>query len=305
MTAKGTVFNIARFAIHDGPGIRTVVFLKGCPLRCAWCSTPESHLLSPEMGYHADRCIRCGRCVEVCPPKAITLTEDHGVITDKKLCDGCGRCVEVCPVGARTMLGIEMTVEEVLTEVEKDALFYWNSGGGMTLSGGEPTMQPEFSGEILKTCQERGIHTAMETCGHVQWEVLDGLARHLDLVYVDVKHMSSVAHKTVTGKGNELIRENIEKIAAIHPDTELVIRVPVIPGCNDSAENIIKTARFVGQLKGVERIELLPYHRLGVSKYSVLLREYDLRHVEAPQEDHLRNLEEHIRSCGLEVQIGG
>ena len=305
MTVKGIVFNIARFAIHDGPGIRTVVFLKGCPLRCAWCSTPESHVLSPEMGYYADRCIRCGRCAEVCPPQAITVTDGHEVITDKNLCDACGRCVEVCPVGARRMLGTEMTVEEVLTEVEKDALFYWNSGGGVTLSGGEPTMQPVFSGEILKTCQERGIHTAMETCGHSDWDTLDRLLRYVDLLYVDLKNMSPAAHEKDTGKGNTLILDNIEKVAALHPETGLIIRVPVIPGYNDSVENILQTARFVCHLKGVERIELLPYHRLGVSKYGVLFREYDLRHVEIPQEDHLRHLEERMRSCGLEVQIGG
>ena len=305
MTLKGIVFNIARFAIHDGPGIRTVIFLKGCPLRCAWCSTPESHLLSPEMGYHADRCLRCGRCAEVCPTQAITPTDSQGIITDKSLCDACGRCVEACPVGARTMLGTEMTVEEVLTEVEKDALFYWNSSGGVTLSGGEPTMQPRFSGGILKTCHERGIHTAMETCGHADWDTLDGLLRYVDLLYVDLKNMSTAAHKKDTGQGNELILENIQKTATIHPETELIIRIPVVPGYNDSPENILQTAHFVSHLNGIERIELLPYHRLGVSKYSVLLRDYDLGHVETPQEGHLCHLEEQIRSCGLEVQIGG
>jgi len=302
---KGTIFNIERFAIHDGPGIRTVIFIKGCPLKCQWCSTPQSQEMSPEMGYFVDKCLRCGRCAEVCPVKAITIYNSGEILTERQLCNNCGQCVEVCPAGARTMIGREVTAGEVVKEIEKDTVFYWNSGGGVTLSGGEPTVQPQFSLEILKACQESGIHTAMETCGYVKWDILDEMLKYLDLVYVDIKHISSAEHAKLTGKGNKLILENIGKMAAKYADTPLIIRIPVIPGHSDSVENIMNTAKFVHQLERVERIELLPYHRFGVSTYKVLLRDYPLLNLEVPHEDHLHDLEELVRAYDIEVQIGG
>ena len=172
---KGTIVNIERFAIHDGPGIRTVVFMKGCPLRCKWCSTPESQSMSLEMGYAVNKCTRCGKCAEICPVKAIAVSDSGEILTDRLLCDDCGQCVEVCPSGARTTVGREMTVAQIIEEVEKDSVFYWNSGGGVTLSGGEPTLQPKFSLEILKASKARGIHTVMETSGYAEWDVLSEL----------------------------------------------------------------------------------------------------------------------------------
>lgn len=302
---KGIVLNIEKFAIHDGPGIRSVVFMKGCPLRCLWCSTVNGQLMSPEMEYFVQKCIKCGACVEVCPTKAISESNVDEIITDRRYCDNCGKCAEVCPTGARKIVGEEMTVEQVLDEVEKDTLFYSNSGGGITLSGGEPTMQPEFSLEILKGCKDRGIHTAIETCGYVKWDILDEILQYLDLVYMDIKHMSPVEHKKLTTKGNRLILENARRIATKYPDKPFILRIPVIPGYNDSDENITSTAQFARQLKGDHKIELLPYHKLGIPKYKALFKDYPLPSLESPSEEHLHALKKLVKSCGVQAQIGG
>lgn len=305
MATKGIILNIERFAIHDGPGIRTVVFLKGCPLRCIWCTAPDSQNIFPEMKYFADKCLRCAKCVEVCPLKAITVSGSGEILTDIQSCDNCGKCAEVCLADARRIAGKEMTVEEVLNEVEKDVVFYWNSGGGVTLSGGEPMMQPEFSLELLKACQDKGIHTAIETCAYMKWDILDEMLKYVDFVFVDIKHMSPVEHEKLTGKTNELILENISKIAAKYPDKPLIVRIPVIPGYNDSDENIASIAQFVHQLQGSPEIELLPYHKLGVTSYSTLFRDYSLSVVESPDADHMNALGELVKSYGVQVRIGG
>jgi len=305
MMLKGIVLNIERFAIHDGPGIRTVVFMKGCPLKCLWCSTVDGQLMPPELEYFVDKCTKCKKCVEVCPTNAIRESNSGEIITDRRYCDNCGKCVEVCPNGARKIVGEEMTVGQVLEEVEKDTLFYSNSGGGITLSGGEPTMQPEFSLGILKACKERGIHTAIETCGYVKWDILDEMLHYLDLVYMDIKHISPVEHKKLTTKGNRLILENVRRIATKYPGKPLIIRIPVIPGYNDFDENIASTAQFVRQLKGDHKIELLPYHKLGIPKYRALFKDYPLLGLEPPSEDHLRALEELVNLYDIQAQIGG
>ena len=305
MTTKGIVYNIERFAIHDGPGIRTVVFLKGCPLRCVWCSTVDSQYPLPEMEYFADKCTRCRKCIEVCPAGAIYAVDDGRIITDRSLCDNCGKCVDICPNSARTIVGVEMTVEQVLEEIEKDSMFYANSGGGITLSGGEPTMQPEFALEILKGSKKMGIHTAIETCGYVKWDIFDGMLRYLDLVYMDIKHMSPEEHKKLTSRKNSLIQANARKLAEKYPDKPFIIRIPVIPGCNDSDENITATAQFVSQLKGIHRIELLPYHRYGIHKYEALAKEYTLYHLQALPEERMSALATLVESFGIEVSVGG
>jgi pyruvate formate lyase activating enzyme len=305
MTTKGIVFNIERFAIHDGPGIRTVVFLKGCPLKCVWCSTVDSQYPLPEMEYFADKCTQCGKCIEICPTGAIYAADDGRIVTDRNLCDNCGKCVDICPNSARTVAGMEMTVEQVLEEIEKDIMFYTNSGGGMTLSGGEPTMQPEFALEILKGCKRMGIHTAIETCGYVKWDILDGILRYLDLVYMDIKHMSIEEHKKLTSRENDLIHANARKLAEKYPDTPFVIRIPVIPECNDTDENIAATARFVSELKGTHRIELLPYHRFGIHKYEALSREYTLSDLQTLSEERMNTLAALVESYGIEASVGG
>lgn len=302
---KGTIFKIEKLAIYDGPGIRTVIFLKGCPLRCKWCSSPESQIISPEMGYSVDKCFKCGKCVKVCPEDAIRISEKGDILTNWQLCNNCGECVEGCAFGARKMIGRQVTANEVVREIEKDEIFYHHSGGGVTLSGGEPAMQPEFSFEILKACRHRGLHTAMETCGFSKWNVLSEMLKYLDLIYIDIKHMSSEKHLELTGQANMLILENIKNIDVRNGDTSLIIRIPVIPGISDTPKNIENTAAFIRGLNRVERIELLPYHKYGVGTYSIIGREYPLMNLRIPSQDHLNSLREAINSFNIPVRIGG
>lgn len=304
-TAKGTIVKIERFGIHDGPGIRTVVFFKGCPLRCKWCSTPESQTGYREMVYYATKCTRCRKCVDVCPPKAISVSADDKMFVDKRFCDNCGKCVEVCHNAARKMLGEEMTVEQIMTVIEKDTVFYWNSGGGVTLSGGEPGMQPKFALAILEACKEKGVHTAIETCGHVEWSILSELLKYLDLVYLDIKHILPIEHERLTGKRNDLILENCKRIISNYPRISVILRIPVIPGHNDSEENITKTAEFVCQLSDTTRVEILPYHKFGVHMYPALSRDYALPEVKTPSAEHMRDLQDMFKSCGITAKIGG
>ncbi|MBI4186434.1 MAG: glycyl-radical enzyme activating protein [Chloroflexi bacterium] len=304
LMTPGLLLSIERGSIDDGPGLRTVAFLKGCPLRCLWCSTPDAELASSEMEYFIDRCIACKKCAEACPTGAI-LVSDGEILTDRTGCDNCGKCVEVCPGGARKMAGKKTTVMEVLGEVRRDSVFYQYSGGGVTLSGGEPLLQPEFSIELLKACQREGIHTAIETCAHADWHILRAALKYTDLAHVDIKHMDPAQHKRLTGRGNSLILSNIRRACHAFPNVLFIIRVPVIPGYNDSDQNIADTARFASELPNIQRIELLPYHRLGTARYSALGREYPLEGVPPPSEDHLNHLKKLAGCHGLAVQIGG
>lgn len=305
MTETGTIFKFERYAIHDGPGIRTVVFLKGCPLRCRWCSSPESWNDYPELGFYTDKCTQCGACVETCLVGAIKTTVDSRIVTDLQLCNNCAECVVVCPTGARRMIGKTVTVDEVLSEIEKDTVFYHRSDGGITLSGGEPTMQTGFVAAILKGCLERGIHTAIETCGHVKWENLEKIMPFLDLVYIDIKHISSERHRELTGKGNELIMTNIEKMEKYFANTPLIVRIPVITGVNDAIEDIKSIAIFIHKSKVVKRIELLPYHRYGHNMYNILSKEYALEKVKVPSKKQLNKMKAIFQSFQVQVQVGG
>ncbi len=300
---EGLVYNLQRFAVHDGPGIRTLVYMKGCPLTCLWCSTPQTQKRTFEILHLETNCQKCGRCVETCPIEAITVSENEGVRIDRKRCDHCGECVETCLNQALEIVGNNMTVEELFREVEKDSPFFRRSNGGVTMGGGEATMQHEFVMEFLKKCQQRYIHTALETCGFVKWEHLEKLLKHLDLVYFDIKHMDNLVHKEITGVSNELILDNARRVSELRP---MIVRVPVVPGCNDSAENILETAIFASSLgENFKRIELLPYHKYGTQTYSRLGREYQLADVEPPGDDHMERLKEIVESRGLRVQIGG
>jgi len=299
---KGIVFDIQRFSIQDGPGIRTTVFLKGCPLRCLWCSNPESQKFPPELFFSESLCVRCHRCVEVCPTGATELNSDGTIQINYELCKACGECVKVCPSGARTTSGKLMSIEEVLDMVKKDSLFYRNSGGGVTASGGEPLYQPDFLIGLFKECQEAGIQTALDTSGYARWETIEKILGYVDLVLFDIKHMDSEKHKEYTGVDNKLILRNAEKLA--QERKPLIIRVPLIPGYNDSEENIMALARFMRERELV-RIDLLCYHQFGRKKYEMLGREYKLSGVNTYKDEEVQMIKEELESFRLDVSIVG
>jgi pyruvate formate lyase activating enzyme len=286
---RGAVFDIQRYSIHDGPGIRTTVFLKGCPLRCYWCQNPESQSAKPEILFDASKCTGCGACVAACAAGASRLSEGKSVI-DREACRGCGKCVEVCLNEARRLVGKEMTVEEVMQPVLKDVRFYENSGGGVTLSGGEPTAQPDFASALLRRCKELGLHTVMETCGYAPWPVFERLLQHTDLVFYDLKHMDPGKHFAGTQVKNLTILENAKRIHSLKP---MIVRVPLIPGFNDSPAEIEATVRFVKTELPSTPVELLPYNKLGEGKYGRLDR--SCRPLETMGEDHVAALNEVVQ----------
>ncbi|MHA2269884.1 MAG: glycyl-radical enzyme activating protein [Promethearchaeota archaeon] len=302
-TRKGFIYDLQRFAIHDGPGIRTLVYMKGCPLKCLWCSSPHTQKPKIEIMQNEIDCRKCGKCVEVCPVHVISISEDNEIIINRELCTLCGQCVETCPNQALKLLGYYLTPEELFQEVNKDSPFYRRSKGGVTVGGGEPTMQLDFVTAFLKRCKQVYIHTAIETCGYVKWENMENLLRYIDLVYIDIKHMDTTIHKELTGVSNELILENAKKISEIKP---MIIRIPVIPNFNDSDDNIIATAKFAHELgENLKRIDLLPYHKFGTQTYSRIGMKYKLTDVEPPSEDHMIKLKELVESLGVKAQIGG
>lgn len=300
---KGLIYGIQKFAIHDGPGIRTLVWMKGCPLKCLWCSSPHTQKFSPEILYIESKCKKCQTCVNECPKEAIKLSDEGKIKIDRNLCDTCGKCVETCQNQALKLVGDERTVEELYHDIMKDSPFYRRSKGGVTIGGGEPTMQHEFVKEVFKKCKETYVHTAMETCLYAKWENLEKILDFVNLLYFDIKHMDSDTHKKITGVSNELILDNARKASKVTP---IILRIPLIPGYNDSEENILKTAKFAAELgENLLRIELLPYHKFGTLTYKQLGRKYELKDVEPPSEENLIKLKELIESCGVKVQIGG
>lgn len=307
MEMTGRVFNIQRYSIHDGSGIRTLVFLKGCPLRCLWCSNPESQNSVPELGFIEARCIgpeACGSpCIPVCPAGAIGLNEGDNPEVDRGKCDACGRCVEVCPQDALKVVGSDMTVEEVLTEIEKDRAFYRRSGGGVTVGGGEPLAQYRFTAALLEAAQNKYLHTAIETCGYAPWEHLKMVLKHVDLLQFDVKHMDPERHRELTGQSNELILDNLKKVLSMKTPQDVIIRIPVIPGSNDSVDNIRETAKFVADL-GFQQIELIPYHRLGMSKYAQYGMVYPLADSDPESQTDMDELRKMVEDIGLMEMTG-
>jgi len=296
----GTIFDVKHFAVHDGPGIRTTIFLKGCPLRCLWCHSPESQSPRPEVAYYPNLCIGCGACVEACPNGAQTLGTPKIL---RELCTGVGRCAEECYAGATVIYGREASVGEMLGEVDKDRLLYETSGGGVTLSGGEPAMQPGFASALLGALKARGYHTALDTCGHAAWRILERVITDADLVLYDLKHMDTLIHRELTGVTSELIQSNLRRVA--ESGKTLVVRVPVVPGHNDSPENFAAMAGFLGGLQGVEAVELLPYHNLGSPKYVALGREYPLEGLRSPEPEELGELASLLEAEGLRIVIEG
>jgi len=300
MAKKGTVFNIQRFSIHDGPGIRTTVFTKGCPLRCHWCSNPESQEQRPQLIVRDIKCVGCGTCVEACPEKAISLSADQGRRVHWEKCSQCLVCVPACLYGALNVVGKEMTVKEVLDEVERDRLFYKNSGGGVTVSGGEAMAQYEFVRELLKASREAELHTALDTSGFAPFEYLDNLLPLLDLLMIDIKQLDPAKHLEFVGVDNELIMTNIRSIA---PRVRTWFRLPLIEGFNDSPDEIRAMAEMAREL-GVEKISLLPYHEGGKSKAGQLGKKYLMDGARAPEESHIQKLMDIITRIGLPASIG-
>ncbi len=301
---KGIVFNIQHYSIHDGPGIRTDVFLKGCFLHCVWCQNPESQSLEPEIFCFKEKCTGCGRCVAACPTQAIQLKEAKS-ITDRNKCRGSGKCAEVCPYEARVLMGKEIGVQEVFQEINKDDIFYQRSKGGVTLTGGEPLFQPRFSRTLLTICQEAGIHTAIETSGYADWQIFKDILRSVNLVLFDLKHMRSDRHEEYTGVPNGLILDNLRRI---HHELKIPIwaRVPIIPGYNDSVINIRATAKFVASELGTSvPVHILAYHRLGESKYERLTGEKRMIAISPPSDERMLELQTIVNSYGLETHIAG
>lgn len=294
--ATGIIFNIQKFSVHDGPGIRTLVFFKGCPLRCRWCCNPESQRSEPEPGYHPEKCFGCGRCVARCSKGALSLGEDRALRIRREVCRGdCPDCAKVCPDKALTVYGKPYTVAEVMAVVEQDALFYTRSGGGLSVSGGEPLMQPAFLLALLKEAGRRRINTALESCACVPEAVFLSVMPHVDYLMVDVKHMDEAAHRELTGASNRLVLSNIQAVRRAFPELPLTIRTPIVPGCNDTEANVTATAEFARSLGAA--YELLPYHRMGKSKYDSLGREYPLGAAELSDERFAALQKEAKRIC--------
>lgn len=302
--ARGVIFNIQHYSIHDGPGIRTTVFLKGCPLRCTWCQNPESQAFLPQLFFVSENCTGCGKCADVCPEGAIEIRDGRSR-TNRELCRARGRCVEVCPNEARSLMGRYATAQEVFEDVNGDAIFYARSGGGVTLSGGEPLAQPEFATSLLKLCKAVGLHTAIDTCGYARWEIARRILEYVDLVLYDFKHMDAMVHEKWTGVSNELILENAIRI---HHELSVPVlaRVPLVPGYNDSLENIEATARFIATELGKSvRVHLLPYHKLGEAKYERLEMLGKAVSIEPPGDERMLELQKIVESFGLACVVGG
>jgi len=297
---EGVLFNIQRYSLHDGPGIRTIPFFKGCPLSCKWCSNPESQRPQPELIFKKSDCIRCGKCIEACKQQALSVS--NAFFIDRERCIQCGKCTQVCPTQALEMKGKRMTVADVMRELQKEENLYRRSGGGITLSGGEPLAQPAFARELLKACKEKGWHTAIETTGFTTPEVIADVFPYVDLALTDIKAINPAIHLANTGIENSQILENLLRISFL---TKTIVRIPVIPGVNDNPEEIHNIAEFARLMSNVDTLHLLPYHSFGENKYGLLGRIYPMGEAVSIAESKMELLKREVESSGFHCHIGG
>ncbi|MBU3103951.1 glycyl-radical enzyme activating protein [Clostridium gasigenes] len=299
---KGVVFNIQRFSVNDGPGIRTIVFLKGCPLSCTWCCNPESQSVYKQVMFNSENCNECGNCIKVCKRDAINFNNEYKI--DKNKCTNCGECVDKCYSEALLMSGDDMTVEEVIKLIKKDSIHFRKSGGGVTLSGGEPLMQWKFASQLLKACKSMGWNTAIETTGFANNNILEEVIPLADLVLLDFKHIDNSKHIKFTGVSNETILNNAKTIVKLAE--KVIARIPVIPDFNCDENSIQEIVEFVKSLKYIEEIHLLPYHVFGLNKYTCLGKSYSMpKSVMTPTDDVMEKFKNIVENYGVKCIIGG
>jgi len=299
---EGRIFNIMKYCIHDGPGIRATVFLKGCPLKCWWCHNPESQEMNEQLMQFPNRCIGCKACIEVCKQNAI-VEVDGAIITLREKCIACGECSKVCYAEARQMAGKNMPVDEVVSELLNDRDFYQQSKGGVTFSGGEPLMQPEFLFMLLKEMKRYEVHTAVDTSGFASRETIEKISEYTDVFLYDLKHMDSIKHEKYTGVNNHIILGNLKFL--LNRGKEVFIRIPIIPSINDSLEELEAFSTFIRALPKVKEIALLPYHKIGQEKYNRLGKTYRMKNIDEPSKETMLSIAEIFKDNGINVKIGG
>lgn len=301
---KGWIFNIQKFAIYDGPGIRTLVFFKGCPLKCIWCQNPEGLIPYPQLSYYDRLCIHCHTCIDICPNNVIRHSAEDVHIIDRDLCNICGKCVELCPSGALNIIGKEVTVEDLVKEIQKDVIYFDSSDGGVTFSGGEPLFQPRFLYESLKKCKELGIHTAVETSGYASSEVFKQISNYVDLFLYDIKIIDEHSHVMYTGVSNKQILSNLRFLASTGRGKDVIIRVPLIPTITDTDKNIEEIINLLSSLNCIEEVHLLPFHDV-YEKYKNLGVPYKMHIHKPPSIEKIKSIKKRFEERGFTVSLWG